>query len=102
MIAGHRKVEPFGLGILPPFNLAHPPPVNARRIIVLLVASHDAALTPYATAHIEVKTVLFPRLEGLGRDERFGGRHAAACTLFYRSIETLLVDPLFQREFSIF
>ena len=58
MIAGHRKMETFGLGVHAAFNLSDTAPVDGGRIVVLLVAGHDAALAADTASHVEMKTVL--------------------------------------------
>ena len=57
VIAPHRQVRARGLGIPAPFDFGDTPPVDRRRISVLLVARDDAALAPDAQAHVDVESV---------------------------------------------
>jgi hypothetical protein len=70
VIAPHRQVRARGLGIPAPFNLGDTPPVDRRRISVLLVARDDAALAPDAQAHVDVESVLFAGRERADRHAR--------------------------------
>src|SRR5437879_2824907 len=58
--------------VMPALHLADPPPVERRRIAVLLVTGHHAALAADALRHIEVKTILLAGSQGSRRDERCG------------------------------
>jgi hypothetical protein len=49
------------VGIPPTFDFADASPVDRRRIAILLVARHDAALAADALAHVEVEAVLLSR-----------------------------------------
>ena len=62
-----ERYERCGLRIPAAFDLADAPPVDRRRIAVLLVARDDAALAADALAHVEVKPVLLARF---GRAKR--------------------------------
>jgi hypothetical protein len=58
---------PLRVRIVAAFNFAHPPPIQRRRISILLIARHHAAFAADALRHVEVKPVLFA---GLGRAQR--------------------------------
>src|SRR5437773_6820290 len=71
-------MQPLRVRIPPAFDLTHAPPINLRRVSVLLVACHHAALAAYALGHVKVKSVLLARLQSALRNSRFadvyGGR----------------------------
>src|SRR5947208_7876187 len=71
-------MQPLRVRIPPAFDLTHAPPINLRRVSVLLVACHDAALAADALRHVKVESVLLTRLKGALRNSRFahvyGGR----------------------------
>src|SRR5688500_44265 len=71
VIAAHRKVGAGGVGKEPALDVADPPPVDRRRIPVLLVAGDDAALAADALLHVEVKAVLLAGLECARRHSAF-------------------------------
>jgi hypothetical protein len=52
----------MSIGIPPAFNLSHSPPIDVRRIPVLLIAGHDAALATDALRHVKVKAILLTSL----------------------------------------
>ena len=68
VVAAHRKVMALRVGIVAAFHLAHAPPVEFRRVAVLLVAGHHAAFAADALRHVEVEAVLLARFEGTRRD----------------------------------
>jgi hypothetical protein len=70
MVTAHRQIEAVRVWIPTALNLAHTAPVDVRRISVLLVAGHDAALATDALLHVEMKTVL---LAGAGSPLRNSG-----------------------------
>ena len=63
MIAAHREIVALRIRIVAAFDFAHAPPVDVGRISVLLVAGHHAAFAADALRHVEVKAVLFSRLQ---------------------------------------
>jgi hypothetical protein len=60
----------LGVRIVSAFNLPDAPPIDRRRITILLVAGDDAALASNAFRHIEVKAILLATFEGTRGDER--------------------------------
>lgn len=62
----------MGVRIPAAFDLSDPPPVDVRRISVLLVAGHDAALAANALRHVKVKAILFARFRRALRDQEDG------------------------------
>jgi hypothetical protein len=63
----------MSIGKPPPFNLSHPSPIDVRRISVLLIAGHDAALATDALRHVKVKAILLTSLRkalGNSRERR--------------------------------
>ncbi len=58
VIAAHREIVALRVRVVPAFDFADAPPVDARGIAVLLVARHHAALAADALRHIEVKAIL--------------------------------------------
>ena len=70
MVAAHRKVEPLGVGIGTALNFTHPPPLNAGRVVILLVAGYLATVAADALRHVEVEAVLF----AVGRGKSAGRR----------------------------
>jgi len=61
VIATHGEIVPECVGIDSSLYLADATPENIRRVSILLIACHDAALAPNALSHVEVKAILFPR-----------------------------------------
>ena len=61
VVAAHREVRTRRHRKPAAFDLADAPPVDRRRIAVLLVAGDDAALAADALAHVDVKAVLLAR-----------------------------------------
>src|SRR5258708_40053761 len=70
VMAPYRQVSARGLGIAALLDLGDAPPVDRRRIAVLLVARDDAALAPDAQAHVDVKSVLLAGRERANRQTR--------------------------------
>jgi hypothetical protein len=61
VVASHRQIRPRGVRKPSAFDLADAPPVDRRRVAILLVARHHAALAADALLHVEVKSVLLAR-----------------------------------------
>ena len=57
---------------MPALDFAHAPPVDRRRIAVLFVAGHHAALAADALRHVEVKAILFAGFQRALGDQRSG------------------------------
>jgi hypothetical protein len=51
------------VGIPSPFDLANPPPIDLRRISILLIARHHTALAANTFGHVEVEAILLARQE---------------------------------------
>jgi hypothetical protein len=64
------------VGIIAALDFPDPPPVDRRRISVLLVAGHDTTLASDALGHVEVEAVLFAGFERAFGDQRAGGLSA--------------------------
>jgi len=58
MVAPHGEVKTLRVRIGAAFNFTHAPPGYARRIIVLLAASHLTAVAPDTLRHVEVEAVV--------------------------------------------
>ncbi len=58
VVAAHREIRAAGGGKPSAFDLADAPPVDRRRVAVLLVAGDDAALAADALPHVHVEAVL--------------------------------------------
>jgi hypothetical protein len=63
MIAAHGQIKSLRIGVPPSLNFTYAPPIDFRRISVLLVASHNAAFATNALRHVEVEAVLLSRFE---------------------------------------
>jgi len=73
MIATHRKMEALCVGIPAAFDFSDTPPIDIRRIAILLVAGDDTALTADTFRHVEMKAVLLAESEGTPRNAGRGG-----------------------------
>jgi hypothetical protein len=68
------------------FDFTHTPPIDIRRISVLLIASHHAALAPDALSHVKVKRILLAGQQCTLRDSRrIGSKRRATLRNFDRS-----------------
>jgi hypothetical protein len=74
VIAADREVVANGGWICAAFDLSDAPKEDVGGISVLLVARYDAALTPNALRHVEMKAVLLAILRRTLRDS-WSGRH---------------------------
>ena len=72
VVAPHRKVKALRAGIDTTLELTDFAPLQMRRVVVLLVARHLAAVTPDAPGHVEVETILFARTGCSGGDASCG------------------------------
>ena len=79
VVAAHRQVGARGLRKEAAFDLADPPPVDRRRVAVLLVARHHAALAADALAHVEVESGTARLRPGAGRGGAKGRRWSCRC-----------------------
>ena len=75
MIAPHRKMKSLSVGVGATLQFADLSPLQVRRIVVLFVAGHLAAVAPDATGHIEVEAVLLAGT-GFGIWNTLGGGKA--------------------------
>src|SRR5438552_12655463 len=70
-------MQPLRVRIPPAFDLTYAPPINLRRVSVLLVACHHAALAADALRHVKVKPVLLARLQSALWNSRFADVYGA-------------------------
>jgi hypothetical protein len=85
MVTAHREIEPVCVGVKAALDLAHAPPVNGRRISILLVAGNHTALATNALRHVEVKAILLACLKSIFRDSRkLRSRRSTAVGSFFQ------------------
>jgi hypothetical protein len=70
MVASHREIRARRLWKEATLDLSDAPPVDRRRIAVLLVAGDDTALAADALAHVDVEAVLLARSRNAIRHPR--------------------------------
>jgi hypothetical protein len=61
--AAHGEVKALRIRVVPALDFTDAPPVQLRRITILFVAGHDAALAADTLRHVEVKSILFAGFE---------------------------------------
>jgi hypothetical protein len=64
VITSHGKVKTLCIRIPPTFEFAHASPVNVCGIGILFIAGDHAALAADTPRHVEMKAILFARVEG--------------------------------------
>ena len=79
VIASHRQMQSLGVRIPAALNFTYSPPVDIRRIAVLLVTSHNTTLASNTFGHVEMKAVLLAGQEStLGDPSRLGSERCPA------------------------
>ena len=63
MVAAHGKVQSLRVGIPATFDFADAAPIDVRGISVLFVAGDDTAFAADALRHVEVKAILFAKIQ---------------------------------------